>query len=784
MAFCKPKIVGGNGYVIGLDSDGTCRLVESAGDFAETNASYSHRTGANSWTGIVDVATAGAVVVGLKKDGSCVALGLNLSNNEVAKITAWNNVRLIAGNCYGIVALKTDGTIVISGSDDWKATNTSGWNDVIKLGLPTPDDMRTVVLGLKKDGTVISSNSTSPVLTNVVDMATSDNQAIFLKKDGTCESKLYNYSIGDTGFATSVSGWKDIVAINTFRNWQNRIAGTIGLKKDGTIVYTTTDHYKDFDFSSMKDLKYASVAYIALMGIKKDGTAIYIGYNSEDKFYKINNWKFKLDYTGMLFSRKAIDFSKADYVDGFNLDGILPTDCKKKLAFRIDDTYYKLTQTSGTSALSALTVLGGTDGNTAVNAAAKDITPDYVLANGNTVEEISACTNNNVLVGKQIYPIVALYAPDNATAFPTIQMSANARNNQDTYTKTEYSAEYSLTAGNAKAVPRIISITADTALTGKATATVTVSIKASDGTWSDYMDLLAAKDKQSVAVKYRAVHTVTTLDGTDTSKVTAVTALYTTGSASVSGDTAEIYTVTQNYEAGLGYCQSLIKHKALIDAEIRAFVAFRNEPKTRTMIPLGTGTGAAQTLTLGVAGTDGKIVADPGINQNKLSIYFDGKPAYSYSYNTETSQATFTADAGVAISASYEYGWEAETWREMTKTTTQPYDAAGTYATYFEYTLPTGEEKKTISNIKYVLYRPSGHITDAALGTATGSRQVFVLPHKAKAETIVCSGSWSYDDNAQILTVVAVQGTALTISYDYIAESQEVYGVTAGWAED
>jgi hypothetical protein len=287
-----------------------------------------------------------------------------------------------------------------------------------------------------------------------------------------------------------------------------------------------------------------------------------------------------------------------------------------------------------------------------------------------------------------------------------------------------------------------------------------------------------------VAVKYKAVHTVTVLDGTDTSKVNSVTALYTTGSASVSGDTAEIYTVTQNYEVGLGYCQSLIKHKALIDAEIRAFVAFRNEPKQRKMIPLGTGTGTAQTLTLGVAGTDGKIISDSGINQNKLSIYFDGKPYYSYSYNTETSEITVTADAGVAVSASYEYGWEAETWREMTKTTTQPYDSAGTYATYFEYTLPTGEAKKTISNVKYVLFRPSGHITDAALGTATGSRQIFVLPHKAKAETIVCSGSWSYDDDTQILTVVAAQGTALTISYDYIAESQEVYGVTAGWAED
>lgn len=229
MGICKPKLVSGYFCIIGLDSDGTCRFIKNP-DNKESVGSDP-----NSWTSIVDVVANENIVIGLKKDGSCVAFSTrNFNQDKIARITTWNNVRLIAGNCLGAVALKTDGTLIIggSGSDTWKAANTSGWNDVIKLGIPTDDSYNSVViLGLKKDGTVISSDSTSTVLTNVVDMAVSDGQAIFLKKDGTCESRIYNYN-PDSKYATSISNWKDIVAINTFRNWQNNCAGTIGLKKE------------------------------------------------------------------------------------------------------------------------------------------------------------------------------------------------------------------------------------------------------------------------------------------------------------------------------------------------------------------------------------------------------------------------------------------------------------------------------------------------------------------------------------------------------------------------
>lgn len=467
----------------------------------------------------------------------------------------------------------------------------------------------------------------------------------------------------------------------------------------------------------------------------------------------------------LLTTSKPWDTTGKTNIEGFELSGIQPADSNRSVIFQVDTKYYKF------------------DASQNLVEFTNTVNFDNVLAGGNTVDELSKVTAIPALVGKKIYPIIALDSAPDATVFPSIKIALKTRCNQDQYYKSEESAEYTLANASDKALPRIIDVTPSVIVTGKATATVQVSVK-NNGEWSAYMSLTDAKDKQCSAVKYKATYNVTTLDGSDTAHVDSVTIRYTNGSAAVSGDTAEIYTVTQNYEVGLGYAQSVIKHKVLIDANLKAFVAFRNEPKNRKMVPLGTGTGSAQTLTLGVAGTDGKIVADSGINQNKLSVYVDGKPIYNYSYNTETSEVTLTVDNGVAISATYEYGWEPETWREMTKTTTQPYDAAGTYATYFEYTLPTGEEKKTVSNVKYVLYRPSGHITDAALGTATGSRQVFVLPHKAKAETIVCNGSWSYDDDTQILTVVAAQSTALTISYDYIAESQEVYGVTAGWAED
>ena len=478
--------------------------------------------------------------------------------------------------------------------------------------------------------------------------------------------------------------------------------------------------------------------------------------------YGTDNFQFRKQ--DMIISKKALDARKTTAIEGFNIYGVQPDGCSRNAIFQIDGTWNRLLITNGTATLSAV--------------ATQTPTIDSVLNEGNTAAELATVTSIPAFVGKTIYVAMVNDAPGDATVLPTFGIELKLRNNQDQYQKDEPSAEYTLAASDVE----IVSVTADATTTGQAKAAVMVSLKQA-GTWSGYMNMIDAKGQKASAIKYKATYTVTKLDGTDSAQVNKVSVIYCAGNSTVSGDTAEILTITQDYENGLSFAQCLVKHAALMDAKIRGFVSFRSAPKKRTMIAVGTGTGQTQTVKLGMKDSQGNFVLDAGINHNTLSVQYDGKPVFDYGYNTETSELTFTAANGVAVTANYEYGWEQENWFEMAAQDPQIYNDSGTYATKFTYTLPSGADNKTISDIKIQLYRPSGHVDNAILGTATGQRQLLVLPHYAKKETIVCNGSWSYDDSSRIFTVVADKGTQLTISYDWIAETQEVYGLTAGWAE-
>jgi hypothetical protein len=465
--------------------------------------------------------------------------------------------------------------------------------------------------------------------------------------------------------------------------------------------------------------------------------------------------EFKFRKQVLLISKQAVNCTPLTQVDGFTLAGTQPADTNRSVAFKIDGVWYKLTVSSGIASLSALPT--------------QAITIDSILQEGNTYAELQSATSIPGFVGKQIYPAIAVDAAGDATVYPSLKLAIKGHNNQDQFQKEELSAEYEISqTGDVD----IVTINSNSTITGNATVTLMVSLKQS-GTWSGWMTPLSTKGQKASAIKYKATYTVSTLNGTDTAKLNTVSVIYRNGNAYVSGNTAEILTITQDYENPLRYARCLVKHKPLMDAQIKAYVSFREKPKTRNMINIGTGNNERQLIQL----------TDTGINHNSLQVQYDGKPAYDYDYNTELSQLLCVAPTGAAITASYSYGWEQEEWREMTDQGTQVYNDSGYYATNFAYELSSTLTNKSISVVKVELFRPSGMVTNETLGIATGQRQLFVLPHYAKKETININGSFSYDDNSRILTVVAPKDTELRINYDWTAETHELSGLVAAWNE-
>lgn len=177
--------------------------------------------------------------VAVRTDGTVVATG----NNEYGQcnVSDWTDIVSISASGNFTVGLKQDGTVVAVGANGSGQCNVSDWTDIVSITTVVPGCYAVggSTIGVKKDGTVIAigeiveGNSEYGYLdvtgiTNVAMVSASYNHAVFLKRDGTV------FAVGDNSYGKcNVNGWTDIVKVVTGDG-----DTTIGLKKDGTVVAT------------------------------------------------------------------------------------------------------------------------------------------------------------------------------------------------------------------------------------------------------------------------------------------------------------------------------------------------------------------------------------------------------------------------------------------------------------------------------------------------------------------------------------------------------------------
>ena len=382
-------------------------------------------------------------------------------------------------------------------------------------------------------------------------------------------------------------------------------------------------------------------------------------------------------------------------------------------------------------------------------------------------------------VGKKIFPVIALQAPSDADDFPTLKFQLKTQAEAETLTDTVESPIYILSEDN---VPKIESITYESEIQGDASVTIKVRLQADDESWSDYMSLTAAANKSAVAVQFKITYKVTKTDGSDAAQVTQIVVNHTSGKTFVASNTAEIFSVVQNYENDLQTCYVIVRHSELFDSTITAYCNFMNEPARRDLIFLGNATGARQDLILGVDG-----VKDTGIDPATLELFAGDAPLTDYiGFNTEISTVTINVKKNTPIYASYEYNHDMEVWKKMTAQYTQPYnDDLNSYMTRFIFR--TDDAGKKVANVRISLKRKTGSVSAESLGTATGKKQLFTLKHMPKPSTIKFPNAtnpvdFSYDDESNILVVTAKKGTALSCKYSWLGEPISIYGYAAGWS--
>ena len=209
---------GNCGQVIGLQNDGF-----AVSTTAETDVSL--------WLDLVAVGAGWDHYVGLKSDGTVVAVGDNTCGQT--DVYDWSGIVDISVGDNHTLGLKADGTVVAAGDNTYGQCDVSDWTQVQKLSTAS-----NFTLGLRNDGTVLVAGrpmyedweqALGPVdvsrWTDIVDIAAGENNLYGLRRDGTvvAQSMTAYYTGAD------VSSWQGVAAISASDH-------LLGLRGDGTIL--------------------------------------------------------------------------------------------------------------------------------------------------------------------------------------------------------------------------------------------------------------------------------------------------------------------------------------------------------------------------------------------------------------------------------------------------------------------------------------------------------------------------------------------------------------------
>ncbi|MGN1019073.1 MAG: TIR domain-containing protein [Aristaeellaceae bacterium] len=268
------SIAAGDYHTVGLKRDGSVVAVGSNG--------YG-RCDVSGWTDIVAVAAGYYHTVGLKRDGSVVAVGYNEYGQ--CDVSGWTDIVAVAAGTRHTVGLKRDGSVVAVGSNKDINKNlvgqcdVGGWTDIVAVAAGS---WHTV--GLKRDGSVVAVGDNDDGQcdvggwTDIVAVAAGDDHTVGLKRDGSVVAVGYN------GWGQcDVGGWTDIVAV---------AAGeyhTVGLKRDGSVVAVGYNNHSQCDVSDWTDIVIIAVGPYHTVGLKQNGSVVAVGRN-DDGQCNVSGW--------------------------------------------------------------------------------------------------------------------------------------------------------------------------------------------------------------------------------------------------------------------------------------------------------------------------------------------------------------------------------------------------------------------------------------------------------------------------------------------------------------
>ena len=298
------QVSAGVGYTVGLKSDGTVVAV-GCNDAGQRDV--------GGWTGINQTDAGFWHTVGLESDGTVVAVGFNWYG--LLDVGGWTDIVQVAAGNYYTVGLKSDGTVVAVGDTEAILEEIGGWTDITQV-----DACAYHTVGLKSDGTAVAvggccGQSDVGNWTDITQVSAGGYHTVGLKDDGTVVA-VVNYMAewgqGDVG------GWTGITQVSA--GW----AYTVGLKDDGTVVAVGDNDYGQCDVGGWTNITQVAAGGAHTVGLKSDGTVVTVGDVVTDTVTDGTIDAMDAADTEVVVTGTAT-VTVARYEDNHNSDGPAPT---------------------------------------------------------------------------------------------------------------------------------------------------------------------------------------------------------------------------------------------------------------------------------------------------------------------------------------------------------------------------------------------------------------------------------------------------------------------------
>lgn len=261
----NPTLSAGNYHSVYLRPDGTVAATGSSQQSKYANRGY--RCDVSGWTDIIQVSAA-SHTVGVKSDGSVVAVGVNRYGQ--CDLDNWWGIASVSAGDNSTLGLRYDGTVVARGDNHLGQCDVSDWRDIVQVAAGAETSY-----GLRSNGTVRAAGGNRSgqrevdAWFNIRAISAGTYFVAGLKEDGT----VVTAGISEE-WADKYSAWTDIVAISASSTHM------VGLRSDGTVVACGRNDYGALDTYNWSDIVAISAGMHFTLGEKSDGTLVAVGSNA------------------------------------------------------------------------------------------------------------------------------------------------------------------------------------------------------------------------------------------------------------------------------------------------------------------------------------------------------------------------------------------------------------------------------------------------------------------------------------------------------------------------